>query len=207
MPNPNAVVSSIIRLDPPLDRAPAEMLRAERGLSVELEGGRRVRLDPVNPRSAGFARILDGLSKQRLPVYVEIDPATEAITRLLIPHVARVASISSRQGALDVELEPSHARHVLQLGKPDSADLERQLREALQGGRPVILTEDDAHNIIDIRAFTPAPEAPLPPFPPIPLPKPKPPPRYPWPLSWIWWLLHWIWRWICWPWWWFRACR
>ena len=42
MPNPNALVSNVIRLDPPLDRSPAEMLRAEGGLSVELEGGRRV---------------------------------------------------------------------------------------------------------------------------------------------------------------------
>ncbi|MGH8555899.1 MAG: hypothetical protein ACRESZ_00270, partial [Methylococcales bacterium] len=54
MPNLNAIVSSVIRFEPPLDRAPVEMLRAERGLSVELEGGRRVGLDPANPRSAGF---------------------------------------------------------------------------------------------------------------------------------------------------------
>ncbi|HSB09992.1 MAG TPA: protein-glutamine glutaminase family protein [Blastocatellia bacterium] len=189
MPDPNAIVSRTIRLDPPLDRTPLEMLRSERGLSVELEGGRRVRLDPGNPRSPGFAQVLDGLSKQRLPVYLEIDPATESITRLLIPHVARVISISSSQGALDVELDASHARHVLPLGRPDSADLERQLREALQSSRPVIITEDDAHNIIDIRVFTPAPEGLLPPFPPIPIREPKPPPL--------------IWRWICWPWWWF----
>src|SRR6266566_5671503 len=101
MPNPNAVVSSVIRLEPPLDRAPAEMLRAERGLSVELEGGRRVRLDPANPRSAGFAQILDGLSKQRLPVYLEIDPATTTITRLLIPHATRILGVRpSDEGAL-----------------------------------------------------------------------------------------------------------
>jgi hypothetical protein len=42
MPNTNAVVSRTIRIEPPLDRAPAEMLRAERGLSVELDEGRRV---------------------------------------------------------------------------------------------------------------------------------------------------------------------
>lgn len=76
MPNPNAIVSTTIRLDPPLDRAPTEVLRAEGGLSVELEGGRRLRLDPANERSPGYAQILDGLSKQRLPVYLEIDPAT-----------------------------------------------------------------------------------------------------------------------------------
>jgi hypothetical protein len=115
-----------------------------------------VRLDPDDSRSAGFAQVLDGLSRQRLPVYVEVDPATSAITRLLIPLVVRGAGVRpADEGALDVELVPSHARHVLQLGQPDSADLEGQLREALQNGQPVILTEDEAHNIIDIRAFTP----------------------------------------------------
>jgi glutaminase-like protein len=206
MPNPNAIVSTTVRLDPPLDRAPEERLRAEDGISVELEGERRVRLDPADPRSAGFARVLDGLSKQRRPVYVEIDPATQAIIRMLIPHVARVAGISAGEGRLDVELDPSHARHVLQLGEPDSAELERQLRDAMESGRPAIVTEDEAHNIIDIRAFTPGPEGEQPPFPPIPLPEPKPAPRYRWPLSWIRWLLEWIWKWIRWLWWWFR-CR
>src|SRR5215204_133244 len=93
MQNPNAVVSTVIHIEPPLDRPPAEMLRAGPGLSVELEGGRRVRLDPDDPRSAGFTQILDGLSKQRLPVYLEIEPSTSAIIRLLIPHVTRVVAI------------------------------------------------------------------------------------------------------------------
>ena len=52
-----------------------------------------MRLDPANERSAGFARVLDGLSKQRLPVYIEIDPATNAVTRILVPHVARVIGV------------------------------------------------------------------------------------------------------------------
>jgi hypothetical protein len=51
----------------------------------------------------GFASVLDGLSKQRRPVYVELDPATKAITQVLIPHVARVAGISAVEGSLDVE--------------------------------------------------------------------------------------------------------
>jgi Glutaminase len=205
MPNSNAIVSTTIRLEPPLDRAPEEMLRAEGGISVELEGERRVRLDPADPRSVGFARVLDGLSKNRLPVYVEIDPATEAITRLLIPHVARVVNISSSEGTLDVELEPSHARHMLRLGEPDSVELEQQLREALRSGRPFIVIEDDAHNIIDISALTLAPEGPQPPFPPIPRPKPGLPPRYPWLPIWLWRVLHRIWWWVWWPWWWFRC--
>ncbi len=149
MPNPNAIVSTIIGFDPPLDRPPAELLRGPRGLSVELEEGRRVRLDPANPRSAGLAQILDGLSKLRRPVYLEVDPETSAITRLFIPHVSRVIGIRHiDRGVLGVELDLSHGRHVLRQSMPDFAELERQLREALRSGAPVIVTENDAHEII-----------------------------------------------------------
>src|ERR1700730_606417 len=197
MPNPNAVVSNVIRFEPPRDRAPAELLRAERGLFVELEGGRRVRLDSADPHSVGFTQILDGLSKLRLPVYLEIDPATSVITRLLIPHVSRVVGVRQiDEGVLDVELELSHGRHVLRRGQPDFDEFERQLREAVTNRRPVIVTEDDGHNIIDIR---PGPDVPLPPFP------PEVPPLEKWPPRWIRDLLNRIWRWKWWPWWWFRC--
>jgi len=203
MPKPNSIVSSVIRFVPPLDRSPAEMLRTETGLGVELDNGRIVRLDPQNPRSIGFIQILDGLSKQRLPVYLEIDSDSLTITHLLIPLVVRVIGITPVNEGLAVELEPSQALHILRLGETDSAELESQLRAALQSGRPVILTEDDAHNIIDVRAFTPDPDRRLPPF---PEPKPKiPPPRLPWPIRWIWRLLYWIWYLPWWPWWWFRC--
>jgi hypothetical protein len=198
MTNPNAIISTTISFDPPLDRAPDEMLRREAGVSVDLEG-RRVRLDPANPRSAGFAQVLDGLSKQQLPVYVEVDPASDAVTRVLVPHVGRVVSIGAGADVLDVELDTSHARHVLRLDGPDSQDLERQLRDAVTAGRPVILVEDDAHVIIDVREFTPVPDRPSPPFPPIARPRAKGI------LSRIWWLVAWIWWWICWPCWWFRC--
>jgi hypothetical protein len=201
MQNPNAVVSTVIRIEPPLDRPPAEMLRAARGLSVELEGGRRVRLDPDDTRSAGFTQILDGLSSQRLPVYLEVDPATSAITRLLIPHVTRVVSIRPiDDGVLGVDLEFSHARHVLRRGAPGFSELERQLREAMRTGAPVILTENDAHEIIDIRSYTPGPEGPLPPF-----DRPEMPPRVPLPWRWIREVLDRLWRWPWWPWWWSRC--
>ncbi len=196
MPNPNAIISTTIRLEPPLDRAPGEILRSEGGMSVELEG-RRVRLDPADQRSAGFAQVLDGLSKLGMPVYVEVDPTTDVVTRVLVPAVSRVLSVSPGEGALDVELDASHGRHTLRLGGPDSEELERHLRDAVKDGRPVILVEDDAHDIIDVRAFTPDPDRPLPPFPPIPFPRPKP--------FWLLRLLRWIWWWICWPWWWWRC--
>jgi hypothetical protein len=199
--NPNAVVSTVIRIEPPLDRPPAEMLRAEDGLSVELEEGRRVRLNPDDPRSAGFAQILDGLSKQRLPVYLEADPETSAITRLLIPHVARVVDISPiEEGALGVELERSHARHALRRDAPDFDELERELREALRTGAPVILTENDTHEVMDVRGYRPGPEGPPLPFP----EKPELGPRTLPPRQRLKEPLHTrIWRWRWWPWWWF----
>jgi len=200
MPNPNAVVSTVVRLEPRLDRPPEEVLRAEGGLSVELEGERRIGLDPADPRSVGFARILDELSRQRLPVYLEVDPQTSTLTGLFIPHVTRVIAISAiDEGLLSVEIEASHARHVLRRGAPDHDELEQQLRTALDTGEPIVLTEDDAHEIFDIRPYTAAPEE-------LPRPFPKPGfPHRPWFVRWIWWLLH---LWYCpwWPWWWWFRC-
>ena len=83
--DPNAVVSTIIRLEPPLDKPPEELLRAEGGISVEIEGEHHRGLDPADPRSVGFVRLLDELSRQRLPVYLEVDPQTATLTSALHP--------------------------------------------------------------------------------------------------------------------------
>ncbi len=179
MPNPNAVVSSV--------------LSVERD-SVQLGNQRRVRIDPERPGTRGLATILEGIRQLRQPVYLEVDPATSAITRLLIPHVTRVANLRLSDDGLDVELHNSHARHVLRSDTPEAEELEQTLREALNDGRVIIVTEDDAHNIIDVRAFTPGPDGELPSLPPFPEPKL---PEWPWPLRW---LLE-IWRWPWWPWW------
>ena len=200
MPNPNALVARVVRLDPPMDRQADEMIKSERGLSVELEDGRRARLDPENAKSAGFAQILDGLRQKRLHVYLEVDPETSAITRLLIPLVTRVLGFRTiDDGVLGVELELSHARHVLREDQPDHDEMEGQLRDALVSAQPIILTEDDAHNIVDVRFFEPGPGGP-----------PRRFPRPDIPLERPWWrlireLVIEIVRWPWWPWWWFRC--
>ncbi|MCJ8159461.1 protein-glutamine glutaminase family protein [Sphingomonas sp. LaA6.9] len=197
MPNPNAIISNHIRFVPPLDRPAAEALRSEGGLAVELDDGRRIRFDPSDPRSAGFVQVLDGLAGLRRPVYLEIDPAADAITRLLIPHVSRIADIRATDAGYDLALEYSHARHLLKHESADFAALAERARAALERGQVVIVTEDDRHDIIDIRGYTPGPDdAPLPPWPKERLPLERP-----------WWqrLIDWIWRWPIWPWWWFRC--
>ena len=205
MRNPNAFISQTVRLDPPLDdRSPEELLRSETGISVELGGGRRVRLDPGDPRSPGFARVLDGLARERLPVYAEIDAATDAISRLRVPAVAHVIGIGGEGRVLDVELDASHARHRLRLDAPGAEVLERRLREALESGTPLIVAEDDTHEIIDVLSYTPAPDGPTLPFPPVPEPT-IPPPRRPWVLRWLWRLIDLLRRWLWYPWWWFRC--
>jgi len=198
MPNPNAVVSFAFRLEPPLDRAPAELLRADRGIGVELEGGRRVRLNPADPRSAGLAAVLDGIQKQRLPVYLEVDPQTSTIERLLIPHVSHVREVRPAEDGLSVELERSHAVHHLRRASPDFAELEGRLREAKSARATVVVAENDAHEIIDVRGYAPPPGY-EPPF-----HDPGVPPR-PGPLRLIRELIESIWRWPWWPWWWFRC--
>ena len=75
----------------------------------------------------------------------------------------------------------------------------------MKSGKPVVLVEDDAHHIMEVRDFTPGPEVPLPPFFPVPLPEPRLPPRYPWPLNWVWWFLSRIQVWLRWPRWWFSC--
>ena len=201
MPNPNAIVSQRIRLDPPLEGSASEILRSAAGLSVELDDGRRVPLSADNPRSAGFAQVLDGLARQKLPVYLEVDPGSGAITRLLIPHVGRVYEMRPIDAGYDVELEYSHARYRLSRDQPDFADLEKQLRTALEGRNRVIVTFGDANEILDIRDFMPGPDdGPLPDW-----PKPKFPPLE---KNWIrdlldWFRRWWLWRWCFWPWHWF----
>ena len=182
MPNPNAIVSSVLRIE---------------GNTVHLGNDRSVRIDLERPGMRGYLSVLDGVRKLRTPVYLEVDPGTTNITRLLIPHVSHVSSVRLVDDGLEIMLDNSHGIHHLKAKTPDADEIEQTLREALHDGRVLIVTEDDAHNIIDVRGFTPGPDGELPPLPPFPEPKP-------WKWSWPFRVLIEIFRWRWWPWWWFR---
>jgi Glutaminase len=198
MAKAEAIVSRTIRLEPGSVGPAAGKDPGEGGSSIVLDGDRRVRLDPADPRSRGLAQVLDGLSREHLPVYLEIDPVTELVSRLLIPRITRVEAVRDHDDGLEVILSGSHARHRLKRDQPDYETLAAELRASLESHRPLLITEEDAQGIIDIREYSPDPQGPAPPFP-EPGPSPLPLPR-----TGIWRLLYPIWYWPWWPWWWWR---
>lgn len=59
-----------------------------------------------------------------------------------------------RQGArIERGSRTFSAVHILQRSQADYTELEKQLRMALDSWKPVIVTEDDAHNINDVRLY------------------------------------------------------
>lgn len=196
MANPNAVVAQRVHVDAGPEEL-AERVRAEGGLWLTLDGERRVRLDPDDPRSPGLARVLQGLERERLPVYLELDPESQAIRRVLIPLVSPVGATYPTADGLAFELAASHARHLLRRDDPDFAEFDRVLGEAKRDGSALLVTVDEQHRVIDLRRYTPDPESPPPPFPePLPLLVTALRP-------WWWRALVAVWWWPWWPWWWF----
>jgi len=184
MANPNAVVSRFVRM-----AAPAAAGRAP---SFELDDGRTLRIDPDSPRAEGFTRVLAGLAELRRPVYAELDPETNAVSRLLIPHIGRVIELRDVEDGLEVQIDNSQGRHLLDRDRPDFAEIESALRESKARRTPIILTSDDAQRVEDARPFRQGPDdGPVPDFLPHRLNRrPK--------------LFEWIFRWPIWPWCWWR---
>jgi hypothetical protein len=159
VPNANAIVAIVVRIEPPVSRSGAEMFREHPdGFSIEFEGERRARLFRGD-RAPGVLEILEELRRLGAPAYVEVNPDTQGITRLLIPLVVKVTDIlESGSEEMAVELEISQARHRLKRGHPDFGDLLETLRAARKSGARLVVTETDDHEIIDAR---PAPGGPI----------------------------------------------
>jgi hypothetical protein len=138
-------------------RSPRERLLAAdpQGVSVEFTEGARARLDPVNPRSPEFAELLEDLRSRGAFVYIETD-AQGNIQDIAIPAVFLVGSIeATREGDLVVELVISHARHVLRTSHPRFRAFRDVLESARVARTPVMVTENLAGEIVDVRTAPP----------------------------------------------------
>ncbi len=159
MPNPNAIVGLISRIDPPVEKSGAEMFRVSPdGFSIQITGERgdeqSVRLYP-SERAPGLLEILEKLRQMRSPVYLEIDPANRGIVLLLIPLVSQILDMrESSSGDVEVSLSMSHARLVLRRDSPDFNQLQETLKAAIGEKSWQIVTETDSHEIIDVRRYT-----------------------------------------------------
>jgi hypothetical protein len=131
---------------------------AARGLPsamlVRFASGATARLDPQNPRDRTWGEVLSSLREQKEPAYVEIDPETSYITSLLLPQSFGVIALrdSPEEQAIAVDLEISHARHLLQRAHPRFAELHSILDHALRARTRVLVTDAlDGSTIIDVR--------------------------------------------------------
>ena len=121
---------------------------------VAFDNGDSYVLDESHPQSGVWGSILNELKAAHEPAYVEADPATNAITRLLLPRVLRVERISNSSDGLSLEFlfEGSHARHLLPHSHPEFQEIERTLRDANSRGAAVLVTDaSDRAEIVDAR--------------------------------------------------------
>jgi hypothetical protein len=131
------------------------------GIIVEFSNGQKASLDPYASQQANaWAEILEELRRDGAPTYVEVKDGY--ITRLLIPHVARVKRlVSLPSGEFQVDLFPSQGRHLLSPAVPGYQQLLKALKLALNSGRLVFVTETpESHEIFDVtEAPNPKPPA------------------------------------------------
>jgi hypothetical protein len=156
MSNPNVFVAVVRELA----RGGPEGTSLTSGI-VHFDNGRRAVLDSADPRSGIYAAVLDELRRMTLATYVEVDPATQAIKRLLVPLEDRITNIvPTRSQDIEVQLEVSNALHFLKRTHPDFDLLLKTLRDARDKGVPVRVTEDEnGKEIIDV---SPGPNPPSP---------------------------------------------
>lgn len=159
MPNPNALVAHVntISSAPRVPEVAAEAAVPE-AMTVHFWGDRKALLPPSR-RAAVWRRMLEFTQQYGIPAYVEIDPETSVITRVLVPMRVNVVAIEPGVGGdVDVRFIESHAGHHLLRSNPDFYDMLNALEGARDGKTEVLVTSTrDEHEIIDVRPVPPPP--------------------------------------------------
>lgn len=149
------LVDYVGSLSVPPETPAAKIARFPSGLiNVHFSGGQSGFLDMADDRSTVWVEVLDSLRQTNQPVYVEIDPKTNVITKLHCPVVVSVAAVHSIENTGDVEVELiiSAARHYLRKLHPNFKKNLEILQEALKSKTKVVVTESyDGYEIIDVR--------------------------------------------------------
>jgi hypothetical protein len=117
-------------------------------VTIGLSSGRQAKLGTDKAGGALLA-LLTGLKNGKRPVYLELDGRGQ-VRRLLLPRAVKVVSVAETPaGDLGVVLDPSNLLHILRRSNPDF----EALRKALARPGSLLVTETDAHEIVDVRPF------------------------------------------------------
>lgn len=109
-------------------------------------------VDTATPQGRTWAQVLGSLRQRGEPAYVELDPVNRQITRLLLPHVVRVGTITPIADGVEVELMISHAKHFLRKTQPAFDKLLAALKDAHAKGTRVAVTETPLdHEIFEVQ--------------------------------------------------------
>ena len=127
-------------------------------LKVAFEGEWKGVLHTDHPVGEVWAKMLDHLQKNNRPVYVEIDPDTDSITKLCIPIATRVLEIiASGEEVVEVTFSNSHARHYLRRNLPDFQKFYTLLQSAKTDQEEIMVTSTHHEfEIIDVRKLPPS---------------------------------------------------
>jgi hypothetical protein len=154
MPKPNTFVSGIDRLDPPVDGPARELLDTFVGsLHVYFDNLQAARLDSADPQFELYADTLAELQRQRLSVYVEINPHDRTIAAVEIPVPGKVVALSrDSSGEVTFRLDNSAKFFTLKPENPDSRNWLHVLHESQIDGTTILVTETEIEpEIVDIR--------------------------------------------------------
>jgi hypothetical protein len=155
MPNPNAFVALVNRVDePPLTPTSAPD-QPDPFYWVHFAGGRSVRLDRRNPRSVDMAELLKDAKDDGLYAFVDLDPITHEIARLYFPHIARVTGLRPLEsGDVEVRLKSSAGLHLLRRTNRDFDEILAVLTDAMNRRATLAVSETpNEHEVIDARAL------------------------------------------------------
>src|SRR5260370_34713355 len=104
MAKPNAFVSGIRDLAPALEARDRALTRVPlQHAAVRFEDGRTAFLDVSTPPGKVWADVLGSLRESNQPAYVEIDPANNLITELLLPIRYTVARMTKVKDGWEIE--------------------------------------------------------------------------------------------------------